>query len=179
MEREIEVKLLGLDVEEFKAKLINIGAEKFLEEDQLNITINSSVHEINSGIGYLRIRESKNLISGEDKKYFTFKEQITDKNVRENIEHTTEISDVMELRKILELMGYDLQIEGRKNRVSYKLNNIRFDVDTWDEETYPHPYIEVEANSEEELYEVLKKLQVDKKHISTLSIAELKDSIAK
>ncbi|WP_455257231.1 class IV adenylate cyclase [Peptoniphilus asaccharolyticus] len=179
MEREIEVKLLGLDVEAFEDKLLQIGTEKFLEESQLNITINSTKHPIDKTLGYLRIRESKNLTTGECANYFTFKEQITDQNVRENIEHTTEISDVAELRKILILMGYDLQDEGGKQRTSYKFKNIRFDVDRWDERTYPYPYVEVEANSEDELYSILEELGVDKAHVSTMSIAELKASLSK
>lgn len=177
MEREIEVKLLGLDVDEFQDKLKDFGAEKFLDEEQINITINSTKHEINSEVGYLRIRHTFNLKTNEEKSYLTFKEQITDKNVRENIEHTTEISSVEELQKILELMGYDVQDQGSKKRISYKYKNVRFDVDIWDKKTYPYPYVEVEADSKEELYAMLEKLNIKREHISTMSIAQLKANL--
>lgn len=179
MEREIEVKLLGLDIENFKSILKDIGAEKFLEEEQVNITINSSRHEISSSVGYLRIRETSNLLTGEEKRYITFKEQIADKKVRDNIEHTTEISSVLEMRNILRLMGYDLQDLGTKKRTSYKYKNVRFDIDIWDEKTYPYPYVEVEAKSEAELYDILENIGIEKKHISTKSIAELKEDLFK
>ncbi|SHH56109.1 adenylate cyclase, class 2 [Anaerosphaera aminiphila DSM 21120] len=180
MEREIEVKLLGLDVEKIENQLINLGAKLIAKEYQENTTIDSTVNPIsNNTEGYLRIRYTKDLINKKEYMYLTFKEQITNKRVRENIEHTTEISNREEMINILKLLGYNIYDTGYKNRVSYIYKNARFDIDKWDENTYPYPYIEVESESESELYKLLKELNIAKEAVSTLSIAELKNSLKK
>lgn len=180
MERELEVKLLGLDVKEFEIKLVNLGAELIAREYQKNITINSTLHPIdNKNKGYLRIRHTKDLIKDEEYYYFTFKEQITNKGIRENLEHTIEFNSEKDLLNILNCLGYDIYDTGYKNRVSYIYKSVRFDIDTWDENTYPYPYIEIEVSNKKELEEIIKELDVDSKAISTMSIAELKNSLKK
>ncbi|MBU5669342.1 class IV adenylate cyclase [Peptoniphilus sp. MSJ-1] len=177
MEREIEVKLLDIDINDFEEKLKEIGAQFIKEEDQINITINSTAHKIYKKKGYLRIRIAK---SGDEvKKYFTFKENISDIKVRDNIEHTTEISDEKELIKILELLDYDKFDKGYKNRKKYTYKNLIIDIDTWDEHTYPNPYVEVEGPSIEEIYDFVDELKINRDNISTMSIQELKKSFKK
>ena len=180
MERELEVKLLGLDVKKFENLLIERKAELIAREYQKNITINSSTHPIdNKNMGYLRIRHTKDLLHSKEKFYFTFKEQITNKGIRENLEHTIEFDSEEELLNILRCMGYDIYDTGYKNRTSYLYENARFDIDVWDENTYPYPYIEVEVESREALEKILSELKVDNKAISTMSIADLKKSLKK
>lgn len=179
MEREIEVKLLGIDNEILEKKLISLGAELIGKEIQENININSSIHPIDPKLGYLRIRTTKYLDNNEEKIYFTFKEQINNVGVRENIEHTTIITSKEELIKVLTLLGYDIYDIGNKKRVSYLYKKCRFDFDIWDEDTFPIRYIEVEAPNKEKLYEILKELKISKQAISTLSIAELKNTLKK
>lgn len=179
MEREIEVKLLGMDIEVFEQTLINKNAEKILDEEQQNIVINSTAHKIEKAQGYLRIRRTKNMDTGEEKAYFTFKEQVTSEGIRENIEHTTEISSVSDLQNILRLIGYDIQEGGKKLRRSYKYNGARFDIDVWDKAVYPYPYVEVETTSKEKLYAILEELGIEKTHISTKSISELQEELKK
>lgn len=180
MERELEVKLLGLDVKEFEEKLIDLGAELIAREYQKNITINSTLHPIdNKNKGYLRIRHTKDLINDEECYYFTFKEQITNKGIRENLEHTIEFNSEEELLNILNCLGYDIYDVGYKSRVSYIYKKARFDIDTWDEKTYPFPYIEIEVENRDALEKIINELNIDSKAISTMSIAELKKSLKK
>lgn len=180
MERELEVKLLGLDVNEFEDMLVRNNAKLISKEFQKNITINSSTHPIdNKNTGYLRIRHTKDVINNKEINFFTFKEQITDKGIRENIEHTIVFDEEEELLNILRCLGYNIYDVGFKNRVSYMYNNVRFDIDSWDEDTYPYPYIEVEVSSKEELKKILLELKVDESAVSTMSIAELKKTLKK
>ncbi|MDO5715165.1 MAG: class IV adenylate cyclase [Tissierellia bacterium] len=172
MEREIEIKLLGLNVDQLEKELLARGATFLGREKQKNIRINSTLCTIPKEKGYLRIRTV--IRKGEKEIHqFTFKESITEIGVRENLEHTTEIGDPQALLKILNLMGFDQLKEGEKDRKSYAYQGLRFDFDTWDKDSYPHPYIEVEGPSMEEIYGVLDDLSIDKRHVSTLSIAEL------
>ena len=59
MEREIELKILNLDLKELENKLIELGAQYLGEEHQENIRINSTGHKIYKKVGYLRIRVSQ------------------------------------------------------------------------------------------------------------------------
>ena len=177
MEREIEVKLLDIDIKDFEEKIKKIGADFVKEEDQINITINSTAHKIYKKHGYLRIRIAKS--EGVEKKYFTFKENISDIKVRDNIEHTTEINSVEDLINILKCLGYDKFHKGFKNRKKYSYKGLVIDIDTWDEDTYPKPYVEIEAPSMEEIYSLVDELEIDREHVSTMSIDELRKSLKK
>lgn len=177
MEREIEVKLLDIDIDDFEEKIKKIGADFVKEEDQINITINSTAHKIYKKHGYLRIRVAKS--DGIEKKYFTFKENISDIKVRDNIEHTTEINSVEDLINILKCLGYDKFHKGFKNRKKYNYKGLVIDIDTWDKDTYPKPYVEIEAPSMEEIYSLVDELEIDREHVSTMSIDELRKSLKK
>lgn len=177
MEREIEVKLLDIDIDDFEEKIKKIGADFVKEEDQINITINSTAHKIYRKHGYLRIRVAKS--DGVEKKYFTFKENISDIKVRDNIEHTTEINSVEDLINILKCLGYDKFHKGFKNRKKYNYKGLVIDIDTWDKDTYPKPYVEIEAPSMEEIYSLVDELEIDREHVSTMSIDELRKSLKK
>ncbi len=177
MEREIEVKLLDIDIDDFEEKIKKMGADFVKEEDQINITINSTAHKIYRKHGYLRIRVAKS--DGVEKKYFTFKENISDIKVRDNIEHTTEINSVEDLINILKCLGYDKFHKGFKNRKKYNYKGLVIDIDTWDKDTYPKPYVEIEAPSMEEIYSLVDELEIDREHVSTMSIDELRKSLKK
>ena len=175
MEREIEVKLLGLDNELIEERLKSLGAELIADEEQENIRINSSHHPIDSKKGgYLRIRKTKDLINKKEIIYLTFKKHISDKSARENIEYTSVIDNPDDLINIFKSLDYDIYDTGYKKRKSYLYKKMRFDFDSWDKNTYPDPFIEVEFENKEEFYKILDELKVDKSAISTLSIAELK-----
>ncbi|MDO5713904.1 MAG: class IV adenylate cyclase [Tissierellia bacterium] len=174
MEEELEVKLLDIDVESLKTQLKEKGARKITEENQVNITINSSKHPIDPNHGYLRIR-SVTLISGEEYHEFTFKEQKSKDGIRENIEHTVKIDNPKSCLSILEQLGYDIKDQGTKHRESFLYKGARFDFDTWDSGTYPYPYVEIEVTHKGELDGLIDEFSLPRNNISTKSIAELKN----
>ena len=173
MEREIEVKLLE-DVEKVEEVLKSKG-EFISEEEQENILIDSSAMPVPEEKGYLRIRKTKDIATGEEKIYFTFKERVNRKCVRENLEHTVTIDSVEELINILKLMGFDKVERFKKYRTSYSYKGLRFDIDRWQGWI---SYAEIEGRSEEEIIDVIKELKLDVNKITTLSIKELKNSVA-
>lgn len=173
MEREIEVKLLE-DVEKVEEVLKTKG-EFISEEEQENILIDSSTAPIPEEKGYLRIRKTKDIATGEEKIYFTFKERVESKSVRENLEHTVTVDNVEELINILKLMGFDKVERFKKHRTSYSYKGLRFDIDRWQGWI---SYVEIEGRSEEEIIDVIKELKLDVNKITTLSIKELKNSVA-
>ena len=174
MQREIEVKVLNIDVEEMEEKLLSLGAKKISEEEQTNYTFIPEEGEFADG--YLRIRESK----FEDGKKFielTFKEFKNSDDFRVNNEYTVNIDSVSVMTSILSKLGIKLEYKGDKKRKSYSYKNQRFDIDIWDKKTYPDPYMEIEFTNQGKIDEIIDDLGVDRDNVTTLSISELRDRL--
>lgn len=173
--REKEVKVLNIDKDDIENKLKNIGATLIKDEEQINIRFDSEESILKRNLnGYLRIRITKNLLNGETKNTMTFKKSISRDKLRINEEIETEISNVEETTKIIEILGYKKKRPGLKHRRSYFYDNIIFEIDTWDKETYPKPYLEIEMSTEEDLEKAIKLLNLDRTQITSKSIAELR-----
>lgn len=172
--KEREVKVLNIDKEEIEKKLINVGASLIKDENQINYRFDTD-----DGIlrkthnGYLRIRITNNLLNGEIKNTLTFKRSLKRNTLRINEETETEISDWESTKKILEFLGYKQKRPGYKHRRSYKYDNITFEIDTWDVETYSKPYLEIEMSSEEDLERAIVLLDLDRTQVTTKPIDEL------
>ncbi|MDD4779367.1 MAG: class IV adenylate cyclase [Tissierellia bacterium] len=173
--REREVKILNIDKEEIEKKLIDLGAVLIKDEEQINIRFDTEDNFLkNTYNGYLRVRITKNLLNGETKNTMTFKKSISRDRMRVNEETETEVSNSDETIKILEFLGYHKKRPGFKHRKSYLFDNISFEIDTWNKETYPKPYLEIEVNTYEELDKAIDLLQLDRDQITTKSIDELR-----
>lgn len=173
--KELEVKILNIDLEEMENKLKELGAELIAKESQVNTLIDSGENYIENKLNsYLRIRESKSALKGTSKLTLTMKESIDREGVRENLETNIDISDREEMIYLLDKLGYQVKDIGKKERTSYLLKGVRFDLDRWDKKTYPDPYMEIEVNNEDELENMIQILEIDKKNISTKSILELR-----
>lgn len=178
MTKELEVKVLDVDINEIENKLKDLNATLVKKELQVNTLIDSYDTPIRTYTdGYLRIRESKDLVHNTSTTTMTFKKNVKNKNIRENIEYNVGIEDRDSMLEILKILGYKNIKIGYKERVSYSLNEARVEIDIWDKETYPHPYIEIEAENQEKLYEIIELLDISKENISTKSILELRKEL--
>lgn len=178
MEKEIEVKVLDVNLKDIEKRLIDIGAKLVSKEYQINTLFDSQDKYIENNLNsYLRIRETKDLINEQTKINLTLKKNIGKKGVRENIEISSEIKNKRSIIEILKRLGYELTDEGYKDRISYIYENIRFDLDRWDGETYPYPYMEIEVEKKEDLEKAIKLLAINKNQISLKSIVELKEEL--
>lgn len=178
MAKEIEVKILNICLDEMEEKLLELGAKLVAKEYQINTIFDSKDNYIKKDLNsYLRIRETRDLLTDEVSISLTLKQNIGCKSVRQNIETTTNISDKHAMISILESLRYEIIGEGTKYRTSYVYEDIRFDLDRWDENTYPHPYMEIEVTKEEDLEKVIELLDIDKNNISTKSIVELQQNL--
>ncbi len=172
--KEREVKVLNIDKVEIEKKLINIGANLIKDENQINYRFDTDESTLKKTYnGYLRIRITKNLLNGETKTTLTFKRGLKRNTLRINEETETEISDWESTAKILEFLGYKQKRPGYKHRRSYKYENLIFEIDTWDEETYSKPYLEIEMSSEEDLEKAILLLDLDRAQVTTKPIDEL------
>lgn len=172
--REQEVKVLNIDKEEIEKKLIELRAKLIKDENQINYRFDTDDNFLKKTYnGYLRIRITKNLLNGETKNTLTFKRSLRRNTLRVNEETETEISDWESTAKILELLGYKQKRPGYKHRRSYIYDNITFEIDTWDEETYSKPYLEIEMSSEADLEKAILLLDLDRSQVTTRPIDEL------
>lgn len=178
MEKELEVKILGMDMGDLKKKVLELGAEKLSEEKQVNLRINSSRHPIDPEMGYLRLRRVE-YMNGQGHKELTFKAKKENKVLRNYSEFTTRIENEEALLSILEILGYDQISRGEKHRESYGYKGARFDFDTWDKDSYPDPYMEIEVEDESQFKEIIQALEIPEENISRKSIGELRADLKK
>lgn len=173
--KEREVKVLNIDKDEIEKKLKGMGAILLKDEDQTNIRFDTEDNYLKKTYnGYLRLRITKNNLNQEIKNTLTFKKNISRDSLRVNEETETEVSNWEEAVKILQILGYNKKRPGYKHRKSYLYDNIVFEIDTWDEETYPKPYLEIEMTDEEDLERAIELLQLDREQITSKPIDELR-----
>lgn len=178
MAKEIEVKVLNIKLEEMERKLIKLGAKLVSKEYQINTIFDSKDNYIENNLNsYLRIRETKYLLTYETKINLTLKKNIDKVGSRKNIEITTGIDDKEAMINILKDLRYEIVEEGFKKRTSYIYENIRFDLDIWDDNTYPYPYMEIEVEKEEDLEKAINLLKINRENVSTKSIIDLKEEL--
>ena len=123
MQREIEIKVLDIVPEELEQELIELGAEKIVEEKQVNYTFAPKNAE-DFDTGYLRIRET--YIEGKRESIeLTFKEMKNSEDVRINNEFTTKIDSVTMMTQILDRIGVKIKYKGEKQRISYRYKGQR------------------------------------------------------
>ncbi|WP_352405113.1 class IV adenylate cyclase [Sporanaerobacter acetigenes] len=178
MEKELEVKILNIVKDEIQKKLSNVGASLIKREEQINYLLDSKDNSIQcKNNSYLRLRETKDLDTDQIKYTLTLKENVSKDGIRENIEISSDIEDKKALLYIMKVLGYDVIQKGFKERISYIYDEIRFDIDTWDESTYPYTYMEIEVKSQDDLIKAIKLLNIDEKNISTKSIVDLRKDL--
>jgi len=173
--KEIEVKVLKIDKSEIISKLKELGAVKIKDEYQYNYVFDREDRFLKKEYnGYLRIRKTVSQNNKEEIE-LTLKRNISNSKFRENIENNLIINNVEEGIKILEALGYKMIHKGEKKRDSYKYESIMFEIDTWDKETYPYTYLEIEVEKEEDLKKAVKMLGLNNKDVTKKSIEELRD----
>lgn len=173
--KEIEVKVLNIDPEEIEKKLVKLNAEKIKNEHQVNLIFDTPGFNLHKDYkGYARIRVKRNLDNNMEKTLLTVKKNISSDGARQNIEHEVEIDSSEEMKKILADLGYELKHRGEKHRISYRYEDILFEIDTWDKDTYPEPYLELEVKDKKDIERATELLSLDRESITSKSIQQLR-----
>lgn len=168
--KEIEVKVLGLDVFEIKNKVIALGGKIFKNEQQENYFW--SLKDTNKG--YLRIRRINDLLNNREKITICIKKIHTTEFARENIEHEFEVSSFDECMNFVKELGFHDFKREDKHRESYILNDVLIEFDTWDKNVFPYPYIELEAPNNETLKNIINLLEIPQENITSKGLLEIK-----
>ena len=152
---EIETKILEVDADFITEKLNRLGAEK-IQDVMLKVdwfSLPDLVKENHPW--YLRVRSYS---SGKTEITWKGKPEITG-TVRKVEEINILVDDHEKTKMLFKALGLVCYAHQEKKRMSWRLNNAQFDMDT-----YPKmpTYLEIEAENEKEIIDMIKKLGLEK-----------------
>jgi len=164
---EIEVKILEVNKEEIINKLELLGAKKVFEGVLESLFFDFENKLRNSG-EIFRLRREGNKI------FITHKKKIEIDKAKVMDETEVEVSDFNEAKKLIESLGFEVFTKLKKKRVSYKLKNVKFELDEYlGEHSFVPLFLEVEAESIEGIYESIEKLGFSKEDCKPWSTKDL------
>lgn len=152
---EIETKILEIDVKDVSEKITNLGAEK-IQDVMLTVDWFSLANLLKENHPwYLRVRSYS---SGKTEITWKRKSEITG-TVRKVEEINVLVDDFEKTKMLFKSLGLVCYAHQEKKRLSWRINNVQFDMDT-----YPKmpTYLEIEAGSEKEIMDMIKKLNLVK-----------------
>lgn len=165
--KEVEGKILEIDVNAVVEKLEKLGAEKEYESMQVVKCLDFEDNTLYKQGNLLRLRKVG------DKVELTYKGPVqkdSDFKIREEIE--TYIDDFDKAMEILSKIGLKEKVSYEKKRISYKCGDVHFEIDDYVHLPIP-PFIEIEAGTEEQVYEWVEKLGYKKEDMKSYSLDEL------
>jgi len=147
--KEIEVKILDINVQEVRRKLLDLGAEKVFDGEVHFIVFDFPNETLRKEFKHLRVRKVGNQTE------LCLKEKGENSKFKTQIETEVTTSNFEDTLSIFQKIGLKIFHDRRKHRESYKFKNIKFEIDNW--EGVP-PFLEIEATTEEDVQEYVEKL---------------------
>ena len=154
--KELETRIVDIDVDDIRNKLTSLGAEKVKSEDQVNEIYDFDDGRLLAAKGYARIRTTVDRIKGKETVFMTTKKMLSQDTFKVMEENEVIVDNREMARKIFTSLGLKLQESISKYRESYKINDSLIEIDINDKSFCPFPYLEIETTSEEKLEEILK-----------------------
>ncbi|MBU1782755.1 CYTH domain-containing protein [bacterium] len=165
---EFEVKILEIDKKEIEERLISLGAERVFEGE---------IHAFFFDFKDSSIKKAKDLVRLRrvgQRSFLAFKKFVESEEVKVRQELEVEVSDLKTTKLILESLGLVSWLFTRKRRLSYKLNHVHFEFDKYlDHYEFVPLFLEVEAQSLEEIYKYVELLGFKKEDCQPWTILEL------
>ena len=164
--KEIEIKILDINPQDIRKKLKALGAQKFFDGEVDVLLFDYPDKRIQKSGATFRLRKAGDRVElcFKDKK-----ERSTFKIAEETEVLTTSFENT---RKIIEKLGFIKTSAGKKQRECSRINNIKFDMDT-----YPNipTYLEVEAPTAKEVETYVKKLGFTMKQTTNMTAHEVEE----
>ena len=160
MEIEYEVRILEINVDQIKQKLSEIGA-KFVSEKNFKRYVYDLIPKTKNSWIRLRTDGTKTTL--------TYKQIDSDK-IDGTSELEFEVQDFEKTHLFLETIGNKTKNFQENKRISYKLNNVEIEIDTW--KNIP-TYLEIDAKTKKEVEEVVKLLGFEMKNTTSLGVKKL------
>lgn len=143
--KEVEVKILDVNLEEIEKKIISLGAKKHFDGEIAQFLYDFPDKRIKKERNTFRLRKSG------DKTYITFKDKVKSIGTAKVAdEYEVTVSDFNTAKKIIESLGFEETHKMRKHRISYKLANVTFELEKlFDQYEHIPDFIEIEAEDME------------------------------
>jgi len=171
--KEIETRIIDIDVQEMRRKLLSIDAIKVKQENQINNIYDFSDKRLLNNKGYARIRTVQDDLTNSTLHYITTKKLISQEKYKIMDEHESEIKDEAAAKGIFEALGLNLIQSIKKYRESYRYKNTLIEIDINEKEFCPFPYIEIEGEDEYEIIEVIGLLGYSLEDTTSKTIYEI------
>jgi len=166
---EIEVKILDIDREKVVSKLLSLGAKKIFEGELYAIFYDKNDGSVREEKNTLRLRKE-----GDEKVVVTYKKFVEHDKVKVRKEYEVEVSEFEMMKEILKQLDFVQWLEMRKNRISYKLGNVKFEFDKHiDQYSYVPEFMEIEAENVEDIYKYVELLGFTKEDCKPWTILDL------
>ncbi|MBC5627993.1 CYTH domain-containing protein [Clostridium sp. NSJ-6] len=156
--KELETRIVDIDVDDIRNKLTSLGAEKVKSEDQVNEIYDFDDGRLLAAKGYARIRTTVDRIKGKETVFMTTKKMLSQDTFKVMEENEVIVDNREMAGKIFTSLGLKLQESISKYRESYKINDSLVEIDINDKSFCPFPYLEIETTSIEKLEEIVKLL---------------------
>lgn len=171
--RELETRIIDINLEEIRKTLIKLGTEKVKVEDQVNNIYDYPDRKLLNQKGYARVRTINDRLNDKVVYYMTTKKMLSQEKfkVMEENEVIVENGEIAE--NIFKSLGLILVESIKKYRESYRYKNTLIEIDINDPSFCPFPYIEIETLSEEELEEVVNLLGYTMNDTTSKTIYEI------
>lgn len=171
--KELETRIIDIDVDKIREKLQSLGAEKVKEEYQTNNIYDFEDNRLLNAKGYARIRITDDKVLNKEVVYMTTKKMLSQETFKVMEENETIVEDKYAAEKIFISLGLILKQSIKKYRESYKLNDSLIEIDINDKVFCPFPYLEIETTSEEKLGEILELIGYTMEDTTSKTIYEI------
>lgn len=159
MAQEFETKVLDINIREIQKKLQELGATKTSQ-----LLMRRRVFDIDpSKDEWLRLRDDGK------KTTITYKRK-SGSGIAETEEIEVVVDDFEKMAAILSKLGFKGQYYQENRRISYRLKNVEFTIDSWPK--IP-PYLEIEAGSEAGVKKGLVWLGLKNKDAGNLTVKDV------
>jgi len=162
--KEIEVKILEINVEEIEKKLKKIGAEKVFEGELVSIYFDFSDKLLEKKGKILRLRQKGNQV------ILTYKELISQDEAKIMEEFELKVDDFNTMKRIFEGIGLFPLYEFNKHRTTYKLNQTHFEIDKY---AGIPAFLEIEAPDLKTIDEIVSEFGFSKEEVKSYSIKDV------
>ena len=145
-DKEVEIKILEIDVDAVTQKLDKLGAELIFDDYMNAIFFDDDHKTMEKENKMLRLRkEAENC-------ELVFKKVIYKEGIRVNEESTVEVGDFDKMREILICAGFKENYAHSKHRKEYLFNGLKIAIDTYEGNLSHIPtFLEIEGTDEKQV----------------------------
>lgn len=177
--KELETRIIDIDINNIRKILTEINALKIKEENQINNIYDFCDKRLIKNKGYARIREIEDIMHNTTRCYMTTKKLLSQDKFKVMEENEVEINNSNQGKNIFKSLGLELVQSIKKYRESYRYKNTLVEIDINEQSFCPFPYIEIETSNEDELKEIVNLLGYTLKDTTSKTIYEIMSDFKK